>query len=58
MNFGIHNPSFLFDTPNLFDGLKQKALWAERKGFTWFSVMDHLIQIPFVGAADEPFMES
>ena len=26
-------------------------------GFTWFSVMDHLIQIGNVGAPDEPFME-
>ena len=58
MKFGIHNPSWLFDQPNLFDGVKQKALWAESHGFAWFSVMDHLIQIPFVGAADEPFMES
>lgn len=57
MKFGIHNPSWLFDSPNLFEGVKKKALWAESKGFAWFSLMDHLIQIPFVGAADEPFME-
>ncbi|MEW5940921.1 MAG: LLM class F420-dependent oxidoreductase [Chloroflexota bacterium] len=58
MKFGIHNPSFLYDPPNLFEGVKQKALWAESKRFAWFSLMDHLIQIPFVGLADEPFMES
>jgi len=59
MQFGIHNPSWLFgpDPAELFEGLKQKALWAESHGFTWFSVMDHLIQIPIAGAEDEPFME-
>ena len=59
MKFGIHNPSWLFgpDPAEMFEGLKQKALWAESHGFTWFSVMDHLIQIPIAGADDEPFME-
>jgi F420-dependent oxidoreductase-like protein len=59
MKFGIHNPSWLFgpDPAELFEGLKAKAQWAETRGFTWFSVMDHLIQIPPVGVADEPFME-
>ena len=37
--------------------MKAKAQWAENHGFTWFSVMDHLIQIGNVGAPDEPFME-
>jgi F420-dependent oxidoreductase-like protein len=58
MQFGIHNPSWLYGDPyEAFEGIKQKALWAEQRGFVWFSVMDHLIQIPGVGAADEPFME-
>ena len=59
MKFGIHNPSFVFgaDPADAFDVLKAKAQWAENHGFTWFSVMDHLIQIPPVGAADEPFIE-
>ena len=59
MKFGIHNPSWLFgpDPAEMFEGLKQKALWAENHGFTWFSVMDHLIQIPIAGVEDEPFME-
>ncbi|WP_428535683.1 LLM class F420-dependent oxidoreductase [Rhodopila sp.] len=59
MKFGIHNPSFVFgsDPADAFDALKAKAQWAENHGFTWFSVMDHLIQIPPVGAADEPFIE-
>jgi F420-dependent oxidoreductase-like protein len=59
MKFGIHNPSWLFDTDpaGIFDAVKAKAQWAETHGFTWFSVMDHLIQIGNVGAPDEPFME-
>jgi F420-dependent oxidoreductase-like protein len=59
MKFGIHNPSFVFgpDPAEAFEGLKAKALWAETHGFSWFSVMDHLIQIPPVGQADEPFIE-
>jgi F420-dependent oxidoreductase-like protein len=59
MRFGIHNPSWLFgdDPHEIFDGVKKKAQWAEANGFSWFSLMDHLIQIPFVGAEDEPFME-
>ncbi|MEA2727817.1 MAG: hypothetical protein QOF70_2292 [Acetobacteraceae bacterium] len=59
MKFGIHNPSWLFggDPAGIFESVKAKAQWAEDHGFTWFSVMDHLIQIPNVGAPDEPFME-
>ena len=60
MKFGIHNPSWLFDggPADIFDGVSAKARWAEENGFAWFSVMDHLIQIPIAGPADEPFMES
>ena len=59
MKFGIHNPSWLFGTEpaGIFDAVKAKAQWAENHGFTWFSVMDHLIQIANVGAPEEPFME-
>ncbi|MBI4671139.1 MAG: LLM class F420-dependent oxidoreductase [Chloroflexi bacterium] len=59
MKFGIHNPSWLFgdDPYEIFEAVKQKAQWCEQHGFSWFSVMDHLIQIPGVGAPQEPFME-
>ncbi len=59
MKFGIHNPSWLYgsDPAAAFEGVKAKARWAETHGFTWFSVMDHLIQIGGVGAPDQPFME-
>ncbi len=59
MRFGIHNPSWLYgaDPYQMFEELKRKAQWAEQHGYTWFSVMDHLIQIPNVGQPAEPFME-
>ncbi len=59
MKFGIHNPSWLFgsDPYQIFDEVKRKAQWAETHGFTWLSLMDHLIQIRGVGEPDEPFME-
>lgn len=61
MQFGIHNPSFLFQNSegSIFDQLKHKVQWAEDHGFVWFDLMDHMIQIaPGVGDADDPFMES
>jgi F420-dependent oxidoreductase-like protein len=60
MRFGIHNPSWMYgpDPNEMFEGVKHKAQWAERHGFTWFSVMDHLIQIGGVGKYDERFMEA
>ena len=57
MKFGIHSPSFIYDDANIFDGIKKKAIWIEEHGFDWFSVMDHLIQIPVHGEPEEPFME-
>jgi alkanesulfonate monooxygenase SsuD/methylene tetrahydromethanopterin reductase-like flavin-dependent oxidoreductase (luciferase family) len=60
MQFGIHNPSWLFgsDKNEIFEEVKRRAQRAEELGFDWFSAMDHPIQIPMVGEADEPFMES
>lgn len=59
MKFGIHNPSWRFGTApaGIFDAVKAKAQWAEDHGFTWFSVMDHVIQIAMAGPPEEPFME-
>jgi alkanesulfonate monooxygenase SsuD/methylene tetrahydromethanopterin reductase-like flavin-dependent oxidoreductase (luciferase family) len=59
VRFGIHNSSWL-DTPDpaeAFEAVKVQAQWAENHGFVWFSVLDHMIQIPRVGAPDEPFLE-
>jgi len=59
MRFGIHNSSWLDgpDPAEAFEAVKVKAQWAEDHGFVWFSVLDHMIQIPRVGAPDEPFLE-
>ena len=59
MKFGIHNSSWLGtpDPAEAFEAVKVKAQWAENHGFIWFSVLDHMIQIPRVGAPDEPFLE-
>jgi alkanesulfonate monooxygenase SsuD/methylene tetrahydromethanopterin reductase-like flavin-dependent oxidoreductase (luciferase family) len=59
MQFGIHNASFVFgpDPAEAFEGIRTIAQWAETHGFTWFSIMDHLLQIPSVGAPDEHFIE-
>ncbi len=59
MEFGIHNPSWLYssDKYEAFEQLARKAQFCEEHGIAWFSVMDHLIQIPGVGAPDEPFLE-
>jgi F420-dependent oxidoreductase-like protein len=59
MKFGIHNSSWLDapDPADAFEAVKTKAQWAEAHGFVWFSVMDHMIQIPNVGAPDEPLLE-
>jgi F420-dependent oxidoreductase-like protein len=59
VRFGIHYSSWL-DSPDpaeAFEAVKAKAQWAEDHGFVWFSVLDHMIQIPRVGAPGEPFLE-
>jgi len=59
MKFGFHSASW-FDAPGpaeAFDAVKATAQWAEEHGFVWFSVMDHMIQIPTVGAPDQPVLE-
>jgi F420-dependent oxidoreductase-like protein len=59
MRFGIHNSAWVGypDSADAFEAIKAKARWAEDHGFVWFSVMDHMIQIPRVGAPDEPVLE-
>jgi len=59
MKFGLHNSSWVDgpDPAEAFEAAKAKAQWAEDHGFVWFSVLDHMIQIPRVGAPDEPFLE-
>src|SRR3954463_2140817 len=59
MNFGVHHPSWLAspDPAEGFEAAKAKAQWADANGFTWFSVMDHMIQTPRVGAPEQPVLE-
>ena len=58
MNFGIHNSSWRDrpDPAEAFQAVSAKAQWAEQHG-VWFSVLDHMIQIPRIGPPDEPFLE-
>jgi len=57
MKFGIHHASWL-DSPDPAEAFETaKAQWAEHHGFVWFSVMDHMIQIPGGGAPEEPVLE-
>jgi F420-dependent oxidoreductase-like protein len=58
--FGFHLPSYTHpDTPpeRLFDRIVEQAQAAEEAGFDLVTVMDHLYQIPGVGAVDEPMLE-
>lgn len=59
MKFGIHNSYWLdrIDPAEAFESVKAKAQWAEQHGLVWFSIMDHMIQIPRVGPPDEPILE-
>src|ERR1700760_3399287 len=59
MKFGLHNSSWDegTDPADAFAAVAAKAQWAEDHGFVWFSVLDHMIQIPRVGAPDENFIE-
>jgi alkanesulfonate monooxygenase SsuD/methylene tetrahydromethanopterin reductase-like flavin-dependent oxidoreductase (luciferase family) len=59
MKFGIHHSSWLdtADPAAAFETVKAKAQWAEEQGFAWFSVMDHMVQIPGIGPLDEPVLE-
>ena len=59
--FGLHLPLYTFpDTPpeRLFDRVVEQARAAEAAGFWLVTVMDHLNQIPGVGAHDEPMLEA
>jgi alkanesulfonate monooxygenase SsuD/methylene tetrahydromethanopterin reductase-like flavin-dependent oxidoreductase (luciferase family) len=59
VKFGVHHSSWLdgVGPAEMFEAVKVKARWAEAHGFVWFSVMDHMIQIPVVGPPEEPVLE-
>ncbi len=60
MDFGYHHASFDYvdrpDSPAI-ESTVERAQWLESEGFTWFSLMDHVWQLPFVGQRDEPFLD-
>lgn len=60
MKFGITHSSFAFDSDQekIFDEVAHLAQWAEKKGFAWFSVMDHFIQIEGIGSREDPMLEA
>src|SRR3712207_3999923 len=58
--FSFHLPNYTHDgtpTAQLFDKVVEQARAAEEAGFAQVTVMDHLYQIPGVGAIDEPMLE-
>src|SRR4051812_4689836 len=58
--FGFHLPSYThpeIPPDRLFDGVVTQARAAEEAGFSLVTVMDHLYQIPGVGAVREPMLE-
>ncbi|MCC7355561.1 MAG: LLM class F420-dependent oxidoreductase [Anaerolineae bacterium] len=60
LRFGYQNPSFVWPDHapyEIFEHTQATAHRVEEMGFYSFWLMDHLIQIPGVGAPDEPFLE-
>ena len=60
LKFGLQHPCFTYDGQGnaIFETVKERVQYAEEHGFDGFFVMDHFLQIPFVGAIDEPMLES
>ena len=55
LKFGLQHPCFTYDGKGhaIFETVKERAQYAEEHGFDSFFVMDHFLQIPYVGAIDE-----
>ena len=60
LKFGLQHPNFTYDgeANAIFQTLKQRAQYAELHGFDGFFLMDHFLQIPYMGAIDEPMLEA
>jgi F420-dependent oxidoreductase-like protein len=60
LKFGLQHPSFTYDGAgnSIFQTVKENAQYAETYGFDGFFLMDHFLQIPYVGAIDEPILEA
>ncbi|MDX1437582.1 MAG: TIGR03560 family F420-dependent LLM class oxidoreductase [Anaerolineales bacterium] len=59
MEFGYHHAYFDQDAEaeTVYARVVERALWAEKHGFSLFTVMDHLIQIGGLGPQHWPVME-
>ena len=60
LKFGLQHPCFTYDGAGnaIFQTVKERAQYAEAHGFDGFFLMDHFLQIPYVGAIDEPILEA
>jgi alkanesulfonate monooxygenase SsuD/methylene tetrahydromethanopterin reductase-like flavin-dependent oxidoreductase (luciferase family) len=61
MEFGYHNASFVYEGAprgTLNEKLTGHARLLEEGGFSWFTVMDHYWQLPFVGRRGEPMLDA
>ncbi|MFB6079772.1 MAG: LLM class flavin-dependent oxidoreductase [Haloferacaceae archaeon] len=60
MRFGYHCASFHFpgSEQRAFESAVSLARRLDDAGFDWFSTMDHLWQLPFVGRRDEPYFDA
>lgn len=60
MRFGYHCASFHFpdSDASAFESAMALARRLDDAGFDWFSTMDHLWQLPFVGKRDEPYFDA
>jgi F420-dependent oxidoreductase-like protein len=60
LKFGLQHPCFTHDGAGnaIFQTVKERAQYAEAHGFDGFFLMDHFLQIPYVGAIDEPMLEA
>lgn len=61
MEFGYHTTSFVYegipDDKPVGEHLVDRAQFLESNGFSWFTIMDHFWQLPFIGHRDEPTIE-
>lgn len=60
LKFGLQHPNFTYDGKgnDIFQTIKQRAQYAELHGFDGFYLMDHFLQIPYMGALNEPMLEA
>src|SRR5487761_1830092 len=58
LKFGYQQPSHTFESGTIFESLKHVASECEEQEYDSFWIMDHLLQIEYVGRQEEPIMEA